>query len=214
MYAVYCSTCSISPTRRQNLIRSLSANSHTYYYWYSITHSLFQSRLKTFLFRKSFPPQPFLFFFGIYYVDSPRLFTVTSEHIRLLLFSFSVFFYTFQLSFPCGRLSCMTHVGSRSHAKIASRIVSYRNITVCTCSCIQFSIKPKHVTRAVVYPSRSRFWYLMDDFSTRRSRYYHIRIMSYTYTARDLGLSCTGCGEKVSPLKVFGNMRQRLRMFK
>jgi len=28
--------------------------------WYSITHSLFHSRLKTFLFCKSFPPQPFL----------------------------------------------------------------------------------------------------------------------------------------------------------
>ena len=29
--------------------------------WYSVTHSLFHSRLKTFLFCKSFPLQPFLF---------------------------------------------------------------------------------------------------------------------------------------------------------
>ena len=41
------------------LIRSLSANSHTYYYLVT-THSLFHSRLKTFLFRKSFPLQPFI----------------------------------------------------------------------------------------------------------------------------------------------------------
>ena len=34
--------------------------SHTYYYWYSITHSLFHSRLKSFLFCKSSLPQPFL----------------------------------------------------------------------------------------------------------------------------------------------------------
>ena len=30
-------------------------------------------RLKTFLFCKSFPPQPFLFFFRTDYMDSPRL---------------------------------------------------------------------------------------------------------------------------------------------
>ena len=64
--------------------------------WYSITHSLFHSRLKTFLFCKSFPLQPF--FLNIHYVDSPNclllflstlfstLFTVTSEHIRLFTF--------------------------------------------------------------------------------------------------------------------------------
>jgi len=31
-----------------------------FYYWYSITHSLFHSRLKSFLFCKSSLPQPFL----------------------------------------------------------------------------------------------------------------------------------------------------------
>ena len=38
--------------------------------WYSITHSLFHSRLKTSLFCKSVPPQPFLFFFGTHFMDS------------------------------------------------------------------------------------------------------------------------------------------------
>ena len=40
-----------------------AANSYTYYYQFSITHSLFRSRLKTFLFCKSFPLQPFFFFY-------------------------------------------------------------------------------------------------------------------------------------------------------
>ena len=81
-----------------NLIRSLSANSHTYYYWYSITHSLFHSRLKTFLFCKSFPPQPFLFFFRTDYIDYPDC--------LLLLLSISVFtflFFCFTL-FSCSTL--------------------------------------------------------------------------------------------------------------
>jgi len=54
--------------------------------------SLFQSRLKTLLFCKSFPPQPFIFLVRTDYMDSPLL-IVTSEHIR---FYFLVFlFYTF-----------------------------------------------------------------------------------------------------------------------
>jgi len=87
----------------------------------SIIHSLFHPRLKTFLFCKSFPPQPFLFFSRIHYMDStnskpsfsanpshyslsssssalttwiPQTFTVTSQHIPS--FTFLVFlFYTF-----------------------------------------------------------------------------------------------------------------------
>ena len=51
------------------------------------THSLFHSRLKTLLFCKSFPPQPFFFFFGTDYMI-PLTFTVTSGHIR---FYFLVF---------------------------------------------------------------------------------------------------------------------------
>ena len=49
------------------------------------------STLETFLFCKSFPPQPFLNFFFTH--GFPRLFTDTSEHIRFLLFSFPVFHF-------------------------------------------------------------------------------------------------------------------------
>jgi len=73
---------------------SLMANGHTYYLIirYSITDSLFYSRLKTFLFCKSFPPQPFLVLLQDSLHGFPRLFTVISEHaFFLLLFSFSVF---------------------------------------------------------------------------------------------------------------------------
>ena len=66
-----------------------------------ITHSLFHSRLKTF-FCKSFPLQPFFFFFMTDYMI-PQTSTVTSS---IGCFYFLVFlFYNFQLSFPCGRLS-------------------------------------------------------------------------------------------------------------
>ena len=59
---------------------------HTYYYWYSITHSLSHSMLKSFLFCKSSLPQPFLFLLQDSLYGFPRLFTVTSEHIRLFTF--------------------------------------------------------------------------------------------------------------------------------
>jgi len=59
--------------------------------WYSITHSLFHSRLKTFLFCKSFPPQTFLFLLQDSLHGFPRLFTVISQHICFLLLVFSVF---------------------------------------------------------------------------------------------------------------------------
>ena len=47
----------------------------SYNYWFFITHSLFHSRLKTFFFCKSFPLQPFFFFFKTYYMI-PQTFTV------------------------------------------------------------------------------------------------------------------------------------------
>jgi len=56
--------------------------------WYSITHSLCHSRLKTFLFCKSFPPQPFFFLLPDSLHGFPRLFTVISEHICFLLLVF------------------------------------------------------------------------------------------------------------------------------
>ena len=62
----------------------------------SITPSLFHSRLKTFLFCKSFPPLAFLFFFRTDSTD-PGLFTNTSEHVLRSIgkqfFSFSVFHF-------------------------------------------------------------------------------------------------------------------------
>ena len=51
------------------------------------THSLIHSKLKTFLFCKSFPPQPFLFFFRTDYMDFPDC--------LLLLLSISFFFFYF-----------------------------------------------------------------------------------------------------------------------
>ena len=56
------------------------------YYWYHITHSLFHSRLKSFLFCKSSLPQPSLFLLQDSLYGFPRVFTVTSEHIRLFTF--------------------------------------------------------------------------------------------------------------------------------
>jgi len=50
------------------------------------THSLFHSRLKSFLFCKSSLPQPFLFLTQVSLYGFSRLFTVTSEHIRLFTF--------------------------------------------------------------------------------------------------------------------------------
>ena len=90
---------------------------------YSITHSLFHSRLKTFLFCKSFPPQPFLFLLQDSLHGFPRLFTVIFEHICFLLL---VFLFLHFLVVGSVRLIKLTHVGFRAHVKIASRIVSYR----------------------------------------------------------------------------------------
>ena len=68
---------------------------HTYYYWYSITHSLFHSRLKS-PFSANPPYRSLSFFFlqdSLY--GFPRLFTVTTEHIRLFIFFY--FFFCFAL---------------------------------------------------------------------------------------------------------------------
>ena len=70
-----------TPSRGIRHYRMLS-----YYYGYSITHTLFHSRLKSLLFCKSSLPQPFLFLFQDSLYGFPRLFTVTSEHIRLFTF--------------------------------------------------------------------------------------------------------------------------------
>jgi len=63
-----------------------------FYYWYSITHSLFHSRLKSFLFCKSCLPQPFLFLLQDSLYGFPRLYLLLLLSISVfLLFSFSVF---------------------------------------------------------------------------------------------------------------------------
>jgi len=122
-----------------NLIRSLSPYSHTYYYWYSITHLLFHSRLKSFLFCKSSLPQPFHFLLQDSLYRFPRLFTVTSEHIRIFEFLVFFCFYTFLVVGSVRRIK-LTYVGFRAHVKIASRIVSYR-IVYLSVSCRNFSFQ-------------------------------------------------------------------------
>jgi len=63
---------------------------------FAITHSLFHSRLKTFLFCKSFPLQPFLFFFRTDYMIPQILLILLSTSVFYLL----VFlFYTFSCCF-------------------------------------------------------------------------------------------------------------------
>ena len=78
-----------------------AANIHIYYYQFSITHSLIPDLKPSFSANPSHCSLSF-YLFKTYYMIT-QTFTVTSEHIR---FYFLVFlFYTFQLSFPCGRLS-------------------------------------------------------------------------------------------------------------
>ena len=62
-------------------------------YTYSITLSLFHSRLKTFLFCKSFTPQPFLFFPRTDYMDSPNCLLLLLSISTFLVFSLSVLHY-------------------------------------------------------------------------------------------------------------------------
>jgi len=57
-----------------------------FYYWYSVIHSLFHSRLKSSLLCESSLPQPFLCLLQDSLYGFPRLFTATSEHIRLFTF--------------------------------------------------------------------------------------------------------------------------------
>jgi len=86
--------------------------------WYSITHSLFHPRLKTFLFCKSFPPQPFL----IHYMDSPDCLLL---FLSIYVSYFLVFLFLHFLVVGSVQQIKLTHVGFRAHVKIASRIVSY-----------------------------------------------------------------------------------------
>ena len=90
----------------------------------SPTHS-FTHRLKSFLFLQILPTAAFPFLLQDSLYGFPRLFIVTSEHIRL--FYFLVFFSVFTfLVVGSVRYIKLTYVGFRAHVKIASRIVSYR----------------------------------------------------------------------------------------
>ena len=84
--------CQPSPLHPVSVTEDIISLQSYFYYWYSITHSLFLSRLKSFLFCESSLPQPFLCFLQDSLYGFPRLFTATSEHIRLFTFQFfSVF---------------------------------------------------------------------------------------------------------------------------
>ena len=100
-------------------LRSLSANSHTYYYRYSITHSFFHSRLKTFSANLShcslsFSSSGFTTVWGYCLLLLLSIF-------RLLLFSFFLFLHFSVVSSV--RQIKLTHVGFQAHVKVASRIV-------------------------------------------------------------------------------------------
>ena len=87
------------------LVHSRSCAEHLTVESYSITHSLFHSGLKIFLFCKSFPPQPFLFFFRIppdfccYFWPYPFYFLVSVLHFLVVV-----------SDFPCGRLNWLMSV--------------------------------------------------------------------------------------------------------
>jgi len=100
----------VNKTRRQSNLLCTAFNCRILYglylptviltiIWYSITHSLFHSRLKTFLFCKSFPPQPSLFLLRDSLHGFPRLFTVISEHICFIHLVFLFFFTLFSCRF-------------------------------------------------------------------------------------------------------------------
>ena len=79
---------------------SLSPYSHTYchtYYWYSITHSLFHSRLKF----SANPPYRTLSFFSFrfHYMDFPDCLLLLLSTSVYLLFSFFLFLHFFTCRF-------------------------------------------------------------------------------------------------------------------
>ena len=112
----------------QNLIRSLSANSHRPYLLLfgipSPTYSFFPG-LKPSLQILSTAALPF-FYLNIYYVDSPDwLLLFLSISVFYFQF-FCVFFYTFQLSVPCGRLSCLMLAFERTLKQHLSYLQQFR----------------------------------------------------------------------------------------
>ena len=87
--------------------------------------SLFHSRLKTFLFCKSFPSQHSLSSPGLtiyIYMDSPDC---LPTRLSISVFYFVVFFVLHFSVVGSVQQIKLTHVGFRAHVKIASRIVSW-----------------------------------------------------------------------------------------
>ena len=64
----------------------------------SITPTLFHSRLKTYLFNKSFPPQDFFYLLDCLMIMGPD----RTYHAYQFIFSFTFIYFLF---IPCGRLS-------------------------------------------------------------------------------------------------------------
>ena len=125
-----------------------------------VSVSLFHSRLKIFLFCKSFPLQPFLFFFRTDYMDSQTVDCYFWAYL-FLLFSLSVLHF---LVVGSVRYIMLTHVGFRAHVKIASHIVLY--LIVCLYIKCQRAAWVWHhgmysnrLTR-VQYQTGGRVWYL------------------------------------------------------
>ena len=120
----------------------------------SPTLSFNHSRLKTFFFCKSFPLQPFFFFFRTDYTI-PHTFTVTSEHIR----SYFLVFFCFTLFSCCFRaVECRL----RANVKIASRIVSYRTVFVPPVACYP-CIRLRQIVSDYRLNSRSQRYLLLQS---------------------------------------------------
>ena len=98
--------------------------SYLLFFWYSITHSLFLSRLKPSFSANPSHCSPSFLLLKYLLRGFPGLFTVISEHICFLLLVSFLFLHF--LVVGSVRQIKLTHVGSRAHVKIASRIVSYR----------------------------------------------------------------------------------------
>ena len=122
------------PSPPHSFIPGLKRSFYTYHYLYSITPSLFYSRLKTFLFCKSFPPQP-SFSSSELTTWIPRTVYCYFEHIRFFTFQF---FFVFPFSVVVSvRQIKLTRVGFSAHVKIASRIV-FAGIAVFLCCYLPF----------------------------------------------------------------------------
>ena len=91
----------------------------------SITPSLFHSRLKTYLFNKSFQPKTsFTYWTAFMIMGLDRTY-----HTHQFIFSFTLYFFLF---IPCGRLSCYPSAFCctlNTHCRIVSYRIEHRFLT-------------------------------------------------------------------------------------